>query len=125
MYSLVFYYFYRYFDNQGDRTMFSAACGLFLVFGLHIILLYVIVQKVVGHLLLTPLSQDYGTNKLIISLMILPLFVLFLIYFNSKRRAEIVERMNNNSKVFSAINWIGFVIVAVMPLIAIITILRN
>jgi len=105
--------------------MFSAACGLFLVFGFHIILLYVIFQKVVGHLLLTPLSQDYGTNKLINSFMILPLFVLFLFYFNSKRRAEIVERMNNNSRVFSAINWISFVIVAGMPLIAIIIILRN
>jgi len=77
MYNLVFYFFYKYFVSKEDRSpKFGAICGVLLTIGLHIILAYVIVQKIVGHNLLQPLSQEYYWSKMLNMIVILPFFIM-------------------------------------------------
>src|SRR5688572_23595993 len=93
MYDLVFYYFYRYFIYRKDRTpRFGAICGVLLTIGLHIILAYVIVQKIVGYNLMQPLSQSFYWSKILNMIVILPFFILGVFFFNKRRVGNIITK---------------------------------
>ena len=114
MYKLVFYFFYRYFLNRNDDSpRFGAICGIFLTIGLHIILTYVIVQKVVGYNLLNPLSQSYQWNKILNMLVILPFFILAILFFNKRRIDSIINEYDGKGNVFSFFNWTIFILLTI------------
>jgi Mn2+/Fe2+ NRAMP family transporter len=125
MYDLVFYFFYRYFVYREDRTpRFGAVCGILLTIGLHIILAYVIVQEIVGYNLVQALSQSYYWSKLLNTLIILPFFILGLLFFNKKRIDRIIAKYENKN-VFNFLNWLIFLILTIGPLFAIIYLLKK
>ena len=101
MYKLIFYFFYRYFLYRSDDSpKFGAICGSFLTIGLHIILTYVIVQKIVGHNLLNPFSQTYFWNKILNILVILPFFILAILFFRKRRVDNIINEYDGKENVF-------------------------
>lgn len=126
MYGLVFYFFYRYFLYRNDSSpRFGAICGIILTIGLHIILAYVIVQKIIGHNLLNPLSQTYYWSKLLNMLVILPFFILALLFFSKKRVDKIINKYDDRENVFSFFNWVIFILLAAGPLILMIYLLKK
>ena len=126
MYKLTFYFFYRYFLwRNDDSPKFGAICGLFLTIGLQIILLFVLIREWTGHELVQPFSQNYGTNKLLNMLFVIPFLFLFFKYINGKRTDEIVSMYDKRTNVFNVINCIVFIVAAVLPLVLIIVILKR
>lgn len=114
MYKLIFYFFYRYFLYRSDDSpKFGAICGIFLTIGLHIILTYVIVQKIVGHNLLNPFSQTYYWNKILNIFVILPFFILGILFFRKKRVDNIINEYDGKENVFSFFNWFIFILLTV------------
>lgn len=125
MYGLIFYFFYRYFVNKGDRSpRFGAICAILLTIGLHIILAYVIVQKIAGHNLMQPISQSYYWSKVFNMLVILPFFLLGLIFFNKKRIDNIIAKYENKNA-FTFFNWILFLLMTIGSLLFIIFFLKK
>jgi hypothetical protein len=125
MYNLVFYFFYKYFVSKEDRSpKFGAICGVLLTIGLHIILAYVIVQRIVGHNLLQPLSQEYYWSKMLNMVVILPFFIMGVFFYNSKRVNSIIAKYENKS-VFTFFNWLVFLVVTLGALLSIIFLLRK
>ena len=114
MYKLIFYFFYRYFLYRNDDSpKFGAICGIFLTIGLHIILTYVIVQKIVGHNLLNPFSQTYYWNKILNMLVILPFFILAILFFRKRRIDNIINEYDGKEDVFSFFHWFIFILLTV------------
>jgi hypothetical protein len=104
---MIFYYFYRYFLYRNDDSpRFAAICGIFLTIGLHIILAYVIVQKLVGRILLNPMSSTYYWNKALNMLVILPFFILAIVFFNKRRVDGIIQEYESKQNIFSVWNWL-------------------
>jgi Mn2+/Fe2+ NRAMP family transporter len=125
MYDLIFYFFYRYFVYREDRTpKFGAICGILLTIGLHIILVYVIIQKIVGHNLLQPLSQSYYLSKALNMLVILPFFILGVMFFSKKRVDKIIAKYENKN-VFTIFNWIIFLTLTIGSILSIYFLLRK
>lgn len=125
MYKLIFYFFYRYFVNKDDRSpKFGAACCVLVVIGLHILLAYAIIQRIVGHTLIEPLSKSYYWSKSLNMALILPFFVVGLFYFNKKRTDRLIGNYENKN-VFTFFNWAIFLIMTLGALLSIIFILRK
>ena len=126
MYKMIFYYFYRYFLYRNDDSpRFGAICGIFLTIGLHINLAYVIVQKLVGRILLNPMSSTYYWNKALNMLVILPFFFLAIVFFNKCRVNGIIKEYESKQNVFSVWNWLLFLLFTVGALISIIFLLKK
>src|SRR5688500_18187071 len=110
MYGLIFYFFYRYFLSRGDHSpRFGAICGVFLTIGLQLLAVYAVVQQIVGHNLLNPISKSYYYSKLLNMLIALPFLFLTIKFFNNKRTDEIISLFDNKQNVFSIINWTIFI----------------
>lgn len=125
MYNLVFYFFYKYFIFRNDRSpKFGAICGVLLIIGLHIILVYVLVQKIVGHNLMQPLSQTYYWSKLLNMLIILPFFIMGILFFNNRRVDKIITKFENRC-VFTFLNWTIFLVITLGALLSIIFLLTK
>jgi hypothetical protein len=126
MYELIFYFFYRYFLYRNDSSpRFGAICGTFLTIGLHIILAYTIVQKIIGHNLLNPLSETYYWNKILNMLVVLPFLFLGIMFFNKKRVDKIINKYDQKIKIFSLINWVIFISLTIAPFVLIIFLLKK
>ena len=126
MYKLIFYFFNRYFLYRNDDSpRFGAICGIFLTIGLHIILTYVIVQKIVGNNLLNPLGQTYHWSKILNMLLILPFFILAILFFRKRRVDNIINEYDGKENVFSVFNWIIFILLTVGSLPLIIYLLKK
>ena len=126
MYKLIFYFFFRYFLYRNDDSpRFGAICDIFLTIGLHIILTYVIVQKIVGHNLLNPLGQTYHWSKILNMLLILPFFILAILFFRKRRVDNIINEYDGKENVFSVFNWIIFILLTVGSLPLMIYLLKK
>ena len=126
MYKMIFYYFYRYFLYRNDDSpRFGAICGIFLTIGLHIILAYVIVQKLVGRILLNPMTSTYYWNKSLNMLVILPFFILAIVFFNKRRVDGIIQGYESKQNVFSVWNWLLFLLFTVGALLSLIFLLKK
>jgi hypothetical protein len=125
MYELMFYFFYKYFIFRNDRSpKFGAICGVLLIIGLHIILVYVLVQKFVGHNLMQPLSQTYYLSKILNMLVILPFFIIGVLFFNERRVDKIITKYENR-RVFTFWNWTIFLAITMGVLFSIIFLLTK
>lgn len=125
MYGLVFYFFYRYFVYRQDRTpRFGAVCGILLTIGLHIILVFVIVQKIVKHNLLESLSQSYYWSKMLNMIVILPFFLLGVAFFYKKRADNIIAKYDDK-RVFTFVNWLIFLLLTIGDLLLIVYFLKK
>jgi hypothetical protein len=126
MYRFIFYFFYRYFLYRNDNSpRFGAICGVFLTIGFHFLLLYVIIQKLVGHNLLNPLSENYSNNKFLSMLIFIPFLFLTISFFNKKRTDGIINYYDNKQNVFSLFSWALFIALTIIPLGAIIFLLSK
>jgi len=74
---------------------------------------------------LDPLNKTYYWSKLLNMLVVLPFFILAILFFNKKRVDKIINEYDNKKSVFSPINWIFFIALTIMPLATIIVLLRK
>lgn len=126
MYRIIFYFFYRYFIWRNDNSpRFGAICGVFLTIGMHIILLFVLIQKWAGQMFLSSFSESYALNKLYYMLIAVPFLLLTIQFFNKERTNKIIAAFENKDNAFSFLNWIIFLFAFLSPFVLLPILLRK
>jgi len=118
IYNFIYCFFYNFWEKRGtDGRMMGSVHVLFTI-GMHFLLLSKIVELILGRRLLSlPNYGNYGTNKSMYFLYVIPVAVLFFIFYNRKRTNNLLKTYNQIYKEQGLKNILRVLLYIVIPII--------